>query len=324
MTRRLFCLLLLLGCTLLYGLRAQAAPDAEGAEGADYKRAIDSALEEYKLSHFEEARSLFERAHGIDPNARTLRGLGMVEFELRHYLRAQELLQQALSSTKKPLTTEQQTSVQALLERTRQFIARFTLELVPSLPSAKIVVDGEPAQLAPDGVLSLEAGEHTLQLTAPGFAPRELLLDAQGGNQQTLRVELQADAPQLAAPTEPPAPSPLPPERQRPYRKHGIVLVSVGAVAIATGSVLGGLALARADRSEQREDSDGQLAHTLGVSTDAVLAVGIASAIAGSICLLYRRDVRPDPKRSSAHSALVRGIARLDVQAVFPMLRVSF
>ena len=33
------------------------------------------------------ARSLFERAHAIDPNARTLRGLGMVEFELRHYLR---------------------------------------------------------------------------------------------------------------------------------------------------------------------------------------------------------------------------------------------
>src|SRR5688572_7254192 len=71
---------------------APATPPLDPSENPDYKRAVEEALKEYGLGHFEEARSLFRRAHGIYPNARTLRGLGMVEFELRHYVRASQLL----------------------------------------------------------------------------------------------------------------------------------------------------------------------------------------------------------------------------------------
>src|SRR5688572_888187 len=70
---------------------APVTPPLDLSENPDYKRAVEEALKEYGLGHFEEARSLFRRAHGIYPNARTLRGLGMVEFELRHYVRAAQL-----------------------------------------------------------------------------------------------------------------------------------------------------------------------------------------------------------------------------------------
>src|SRR3954466_6623521 len=78
---------------------ASTKPVPEASEGGDspeYRRLIGDALKEYGLEHFEESRSLFERAHMLSPSARTERGLGMVEFELRHYVTAQHLLELSL------------------------------------------------------------------------------------------------------------------------------------------------------------------------------------------------------------------------------------
>ncbi|HEX6239538.1 MAG TPA: hypothetical protein VFZ61_01540, partial [Polyangiales bacterium] len=47
-----------------------------------YADAIEQALSELEAANYPEAREEFQRAHAIYPNARTLRGLGMVEFEL--------------------------------------------------------------------------------------------------------------------------------------------------------------------------------------------------------------------------------------------------
>lgn len=303
---------------LLLGLlslgRAAAAQADETAEGAEYARTIDAALEEYRLSHFEEARSLFVRAHAIDPNARTLRGLGMVEFELRHYLRAQELLEQALASEQKPLTDEQRASVVALLTRARQFIARIALQLVPTPPSFVLRVDGQRVQLAADGVLNLTAGEHSLQLEGEGVVPRALTIDAKGGDQQTLRVELERVADRAREPQAAAAPPPVTLEQERPHRRLGVALASVGAVSLAAGAVLGGLALSRTERSEHEGDSHADAARSFALGADVALGVGIAAAVAGTVCLLYRRDVRPGTGSRS----------EVRVRSMFPSVEVRF
>jgi tetratricopeptide (TPR) repeat protein len=85
-------------------------PDAD----ARYRSTLKDALAEYDANHFEEARVLFRRAHEINPNARTLRGIGMASFELRDYVAAVRTLSAALVETRKPLSAEQRTHAQGL------------------------------------------------------------------------------------------------------------------------------------------------------------------------------------------------------------------
>ena len=97
---------------------APAAP-ASGAsadlEPAGYRDTVERAVLEFAAGHFEESRALFARAHALFPNARTLRGLGMAEFELRNYVIAIEHLEAALANQARPLD-EDLRRIEAVLE----------------------------------------------------------------------------------------------------------------------------------------------------------------------------------------------------------------
>lgn len=296
---------------------AQAKPPAQApsdaAESAEYKQAVDAALEEYKLQHFEEARSLFERAHAIDPNARTLRGLGMVEFERRQYVRAAELLEAALASKKKPLTEEQRKAVEELLGRTKQFIARYAVEVQPATDTLQVELDGKPVQLGAEHKLALEAGEHTLRISAPNAVPRELRLDVKGGEEQTLHIQLEV---KTTAEAPPPAQQPKQKELAHAERKRnvlGIALTSGGAAVATAGGVLGGIALMKADDLETQDDAGADQARSLAIGADVMLGVGIATAVTGVVLLIWKRKRHTDTQT-----------ARARVDALFPRLQVSF
>jgi tetratricopeptide (TPR) repeat protein len=286
-----------------------ATPTTDAADSAEYKQAVEAALEEYRLQHFEEARSLFERAHEIDPNARTLRGLGMVEFERRHYVRASELLQAALVSKKKPLTDEQRKAVEDLLARTQQFISNYAVEVKPATEAVEVELDGKPVELGAERKLALEAGEHTLRITAPNAVPRELKLDVKGGERQTLHIELEVKTPQqpIARPSQPLAAT-------KPERNTlGIALTSAGGAVAAAGGVLGGIALMKANDLETQDDPGTDKARSLAIGADVMLGVGIASAITGVVLLIVKR-----PRHADKLAAQAR------VDALFPRLQVRF
>jgi len=206
--------------------REPSAPEALEPEHPEYKQAVDAAIEEYGRGHFEEARSLFERAHAIEPSARTFRGLGMVEFELRHYARAVALLEASLASKRKPLPADQRVAVDDLLARSRQFVARYTLAVHPEAPGLQFELDGQPLELDAERRLTLAAGEHVLRVSAPDRLPRELRIDAKGGEQRTLHIELQVRLEPAQAPATIAAPQTTVP-RDRPVL--GIVLTCVEA-----------------------------------------------------------------------------------------------
>src|SRR4051794_16670861 len=75
------------------GARAQADGAAEASE---YRELIEQALSEFKHKNWPEARVLFRRAHELSPNARTLRGMGVVSYEMRDYVHAVLELSSAL------------------------------------------------------------------------------------------------------------------------------------------------------------------------------------------------------------------------------------
>lgn len=199
---------------------AQAAP----AEPAGYREAIDEAIAEYGAGRYPEARALFLRAHTLQPSARTLRGLGMAEFELRNYAEAVRMLQQALSSQVRTLDGELRTATQALLTRAQGFVGRYALVLTP--PSLALSINNAPVRLEPDGTLMLSIGDHALRAEADGYVPISHTLRVNGGENTTLNISLErapvkvaaaeVAAPPAAQPAQPPPPAVTPTSPTQP------------------------------------------------------------------------------------------------------------
>jgi tetratricopeptide (TPR) repeat protein len=169
----------LAACLWFSVVRARAEPEA-------YRAAIDSAISEYELGNFAEARAQFLRAHELYPNARSFRGLGMSEFELRNYGEAIDQLERALAAKEKPLDEALRTQTEALLARAKAYTARIKLELSPA--RASVLVDGLPKEHPRQ--LTLAVGDHVLEFRAAGLEPQKRSLKVTGGEQRTLRIAL--------------------------------------------------------------------------------------------------------------------------------------
>jgi hypothetical protein len=254
-----FLLPVLVACTLCIPVARAQEPD--------YDRFITQALAAYDAGRWTEARTLFRRAHQLQPTARTFRTLGMCSFNLGDYVDALQNLETALVDPRKPLTPEQRAHVAGLIERSNQEIGRFRLQLTPE--NAVLFVGGAPAELLARRELLLESGRHVITASADGYRASQRELTVERGDRATLefRLEPLAAAEPLAA-TAPPAVTPLPatapppaatipvaPIAERPSRREsgthstqsvlGFVGVGLGAAGVATFAVAGGLALAK-------------------------------------------------------------------------------
>lgn len=176
--------------TLIFWLCAALALQSTPAraEPDGYRVAVDEAIAEFAAHRFEEARSLFLRAHGIFPNARTLRGLGLADFELRDYVASVQHLDAALRSDVRPLEQELRAETEALRARAAGFVGRLTLRAKPD--ASRLLVDGVQAEW-PVAPILLPLGTHTLELYAAGYEPERRSLLMSGGEERTLDVVFQ-------------------------------------------------------------------------------------------------------------------------------------
>jgi hypothetical protein len=168
--------------------KANADASAGDTGSAAYREFIEQALNEFKLENWPEARLLFRRAHELNPNARTLRSIGMTSFEMRDYVSAAVALNEALADTRQPLTPAQWKECEALLARTMTFLGTFALELKPF--RLTLTVDGAPAVFDAEGRLLVPFGEHTLQASAPDYETTTKTLSVKGGESAPLAIEL--------------------------------------------------------------------------------------------------------------------------------------
>jgi hypothetical protein len=158
------------------------------SEQAQYRSVLEEAVSEYDAHRYEEARALFRRAHGLNPNARTLRGIGMASYELREYSDALRALEGALADQRRPLTAPQRREVEVLLERTRAFVGRFSIQPVPK--EASVRVDGLVVPLGQDSPLILGLGRHSVSAEAPHYVTETRQIEVIGGERQTLTFQL--------------------------------------------------------------------------------------------------------------------------------------
>lgn len=255
----LFCTrLALCGAVILTVLAAtQALPLARAEPQADppgYAPLIDEALSEMRGGHFVEARALFERAHVLYPNARTLRGLGMMAYELRSYAESVAYFEQALQATEKPLDPALRSNVETQLKKALRFVALLRLALAP--PETRVSVDGQPAVQVRPGELPLDAADHLLTFEAPGYRGESRRIEVRGGETLLWSIGLQLsdaagnpDSASTAVGTETVAAhvaadnhsaAPARSERTRLYRNPWIWIgTAVVASAIAAGLAIG-------------------------------------------------------------------------------------
>src|SRR5262245_28844317 len=107
------------------------APAPTRAQASEYDDLVLRALTAYDAGRWDEARGLFERAHAIDPTARTLRTIGMAAFNQGDLIAALQNLEGALVDPRKPLTDDQRAHVLGLIDRANRQVGRYRLRLQP-------------------------------------------------------------------------------------------------------------------------------------------------------------------------------------------------
>ncbi|MET0386172.1 MAG: hypothetical protein ABW321_09455 [Polyangiales bacterium] len=282
------------------GTGVLAAPPVDASNRA-YDDAIRHAVEEYSLGHWAEAKVFFARAHAANPNARTLRGLGLTCYESRSYVEAIGYFEQALSNNNQPLTASMRSDVGQLLEQAKQFVTRVHLELVPR--DAKLEVDQRSVVPNADGIVLLDPGTHELAVEAEGYEPERRGLHAEGGD-LSLHFALRSRAPlATAAPLVEPAPlaavtAPTPKPEPESSIAPWIVIGASSAVAIA-GGVFVGVAMADKSAVEDpgaepvwRDDLEDRYdrARTFFPIGFVMLGVGLAGVATGVTWKLWPRE----------------------------------
>ena len=183
-----FCALFV--CSILGSAAAQGPAPNPATQGdpPGYRELVEEAVAEHSAGHFGEARALFTRAHNLYPNARTLKGLGMAEFELRNYRESAQYLEASLASTVKPLTPALKAEAEQLLARARGFLGKVRVMVSPA--NTQITVDGAVAPFASDGSVMLAAGDHTIEAISAGYEPQHQTIKINGGDDQVITFQL--------------------------------------------------------------------------------------------------------------------------------------
>lgn len=304
---RLCALAAALGCTSLPARAQQVAPNER-----DYEAVVLDATREFEAGRFEEARALFVRANELRPSARTLRGLGFTEFELRHYAAAHRTLSASLTDPRNPLTPEQRAQVEPLLVRIREFVGRYRMTLDP--PSAHLTIDGEAASLEPDGTLWLDAGARTVVASAPGYETQTRHLDVVGGEEKSLQLALLTNPGSAAEPD-----SPSRADARSSTLLPWLLVGGGGAVAV-TGVVL--FAIGRSKAADVTDAEDGTSYASIRDAQDdapvlsnagiALAAAGLVGAGVGVALLIHASGEREPPA-----AAILIEPGRVRVQGAF-------
>jgi tetratricopeptide (TPR) repeat protein len=242
-------LVLTLLLTLGRGLApASAAAQEPSAEVPGYREAVTEALAEFDAGHFLEARRHFTRAHELFPNARTLRGLGVVAYELRHYADSVRFCEQALAARTKPLEGPLREGTERLLVRARNLVAQLTIRAQPA--STQVAVDGATPRPLSAAPMLLDPGDHQLEFEAPGFAPERRALTVIGGESESWKIALRSLRPDGTA--EPRS------ERARPMRARWKAGLAGGAMTLGGASLVaaGVLTAKRREKGEQQRALD--------------------------------------------------------------------
>lgn len=276
--------------TLVYAASATAQKTSAttAADPGKYHELVRQAVDEYDRGNFEEAKALFTEAYEAFPNARALRGLGMVANELRDYVRAIQYLERAIEHRVRPLDAAMIAEARGIVARARKYIGTVRVSTNPA--EATFTVDGWPTERASDGTMMLNPGPHEIAARAPGHQTSTRLVRMEPGATLELEFALQ---PGIGTEADLRSDALLPAEHPSGEGSKASIapwiVVGVSAAVAIGGGVLVGLALDDVNTVEdaapleewtrvESEYNRSQTRSTIGIL---MIAAGVAGAAAG-------------------------------------------
>lgn len=232
---------------------AVASEVTERAEPVAYAEHVRLGLAAYERGDYAESRVQFLAAHALAPSARTLRGLGKVEFELHDYGAAAQYLTQALADDRKPLDATLRAETEQLLARARVYVGEVHITIEPQ--AATISVNGVTTARGPEASLLLPIGEHILDFSASGRLPERRVIHIDRGAHVSVRITLAGlvPAPAAAQSLMPMPDSDTKVDRER-TRKRRLWLGIAGATLVAAAVTAAVVAVHRNSSHEASDD----------------------------------------------------------------------
>ncbi len=160
---------------MLLALRAPAQPSATPATSANASDATESARARFKTGtrlyqdqNFEGALAEFEAAYQLKPGPGSLQNIALCQKALSRYGEAVDTLTQLLALHDAELSEPEQSAIKRARDELGTLVGAVRLVVVP--PSAEVTVDGRVLTgVDRSGRLRLNAGEHALSASAPGY-----------------------------------------------------------------------------------------------------------------------------------------------------------
>jgi hypothetical protein len=181
------------------GTATEAPVAAAGVEEASthFKRGLQLFDEgDYTLALVE-----FERAYQLAPNYRALYNIALVDVQLGRYADAARTLEQYVHDGGGAIPAARLAEVKKTLGELQYRTA--TVEITTNAAGGEVTLDGKP--LDPSslrGPMVIDAGEHTVRATAPGYQAANKTVTLAGGDRAAVRLLLVSLA-LPRAPTEP-------------------------------------------------------------------------------------------------------------------------
>jgi hypothetical protein len=241
---------------------------AVAAPSEDARALFQRGQSAYSQGDYESAASLWEQAYGLDPRVGLQFNLSQCYERLGRLEEAARALQTYVDGTDPE--DERLPDARARLLAIRERIARTSVRLEGGPDGAVLVVDGEDrGRLPRPDPLMLAPGSHEIRVTSPGYVPFTTTVSVPAGQVVDVgivmtRVPTSGGEPGIAS----------------------LALLGGGAAVLATGLIIGGVALNDAGNVPSPTSSEASNARTLAIVSDVLWPIGSAAIVGGLVWLI--------------------------------------
>jgi tetratricopeptide (TPR) repeat protein len=314
--------------------------DATESDGEEYRGIVVEALAEYERGHWSEAATLFERAHQLNPSARTWRGLGLTAFEDRRYVNAIEFLTRALDDKRHALTEKQRGEVSKTLTRARRFVGHVVIRV--ETQGAHVAINGRPAEPDGEGEFLADPGVVEVEVSADGYETATRRVRVDGSSRAQLHVTLRRNSSAIvSAVTTSPAASEragesapfatLQPSAATPAADAGSGVTALGVAKwVTAGATIAGLVVSSLLLAQQKSTASDYNEACLQVYSEAcarkrraiegpytsapIVGFSVTGALAAAAGVLFVLDATRDDKHETVRAACGVGAAEIGLQ----------
>lgn len=257
---------------------------------------------DYKLSLIE-----FRRSYELSRNYRILYNIGQVNQQLGNYTKALNALAQYLSDGGAEIPDDRRAEVMTNVAVLQRRVAH--VRLLSNVSAPELLVDGFPVELSSDATITVDPGDHRIDVRKPGYQSAGTVVSLAAGDRSDIRLDLQKVQSQvvLAAPRFAPAPS------ERPSTWLWVGWGTTGAAALGAG-ITGVLASMQANElaelrnspssTQEQRDDVGRRARSFAIASDVLTATAVVAGGA-SLYLTLRGSKAEAPDRAPAPTTRV-------------------